>query len=141
MRRGRGAEMPEACIFLVEDEALIRMMLAEMVEELGHRVVAKAGDMVAGQALAETAIFDLAILDINIAGDIITPVAEIIDRRGLPFIFVSGYGPPGRPEAFRGRPALPETLLKSELRRTLDALLPTAGEASSPPDNSSPKFQ
>ena len=46
--------MPEACIFLVEDEALIRMMLAEMVEELGHRVVAEAGDMVAGQALAET---------------------------------------------------------------------------------------
>ena len=64
--------MPEACILLVEDEALIRMMLAEMVEELGHRVVAEAGDMVAGQALAETAIFDLAILDINIAGDIIT---------------------------------------------------------------------
>ena len=51
--------MPEACIFLVEDEALIRMMLAEMVEELGHRVVAEAGDMVAGQALAETAILTL----------------------------------------------------------------------------------
>jgi CheY-like chemotaxis protein len=78
--------MPEASIFLVEDEALIRMMLAEMVEELGHRVVAEAGDMVAGQALAETAIFDLAILDINIAGDMITPIAEIIDRRGLPFL-------------------------------------------------------
>src|SRR5258708_23167199 len=107
MRRGRGAEMPEACIFLVEDEALIRMMLAEMVEELGHRVVAEAGDMVAGQALAETAIFDLAILDINIAGDIITPVAEIIDRRGLPFIFFIGYVPRGRPAAFRAPPALP----------------------------------
>ncbi len=58
--------MPAASIFLVEDEALIRMMLAEMVEELGHRVVAEAGNIVAGQALAETAIFDLAILDINI---------------------------------------------------------------------------
>src|SRR5712671_2145141 len=112
MRRGRGAEMPEACIFLVEDEALIRMMLAEMV---------------AGQALAETAIFDLAILDINIAGDIITPVAEIIDRRGLPFIFVSGYGPRGRPEAFRGRPALPKPLQISKLGETIDAILATAG--------------
>ena len=120
--------MPEASIFLLEDEALIRMMLAEMVEGLGHHVVAEAGDMVAGQALAETAIFDLAILDINIAGNIVTPVAEIIDRRGLPFIFVSGYGPRGRPEAFRGRPALPKPLLisKPKLGETIDAILATA---------------
>jgi CheY-like chemotaxis protein len=137
MQRGKGAEMPAASIFLVEDEALIRMMLAEM----GHRVVAEAGNIVAGQALAETAIFDLAILDINIAGDIITPVAEIIDRRGLPFIFVSGYGPRGRPEAFRGRPALPKPLQISKLGETIDATLATAGEASSPPDKSSPKIQ
>jgi CheY-like chemotaxis protein len=44
--------MPGASIFLVEDEALIRMMLAEMVEELGHRVVAEAGNIKEGQALA-----------------------------------------------------------------------------------------
>ena len=41
--------MPEASIFLVEDEALIRMMLAEMVEELGHRVVAEAGNVEDGR--------------------------------------------------------------------------------------------
>ena len=45
-------------------------MLADMVEELGHPVVAEAGNIEVGQALAETAIFDLAILDINIAGRI-----------------------------------------------------------------------
>jgi CheY-like chemotaxis protein len=122
--RDKGASfMPEASIFLVEDEALIRMMLAEMVEELGHRVVAEASDIVTGQTLAETAIFDLAILDINIAGDIITPIAEIIDRRGLPFIFVSGYGPQCRPEAFRERPALPKPLQISKLGETIDAIL------------------
>src|SRR5882724_8104806 len=117
MQRGKGAEMPAASIFLVEDEALIRMMFAEMVEELGHRVVAEAGDMVAGQALAETAIFDLAILDINIAGDIITPVAEIIDRRGLPFIFVSGYGPRGPTRSISWATSAAETLAEIEARR------------------------
>jgi len=76
--------MRQASIFLAEDEALIRMMLAEMVDELGHRVVAEAGNIQDAQVLAETAIFDLAILDINIAGSSIVPVAEIIDRRGLP---------------------------------------------------------
>ena len=123
MQRGRGAEMPEASIFLVEDEALIRMMLAEMVEELGHRVVAEAGNVEDGLALAETAIFDLAILDINIAGRSISRVAEIIARRGLPFIFVSGYGPAGRPEAFRERPALPKPVLISNLSQTISLIL------------------
>jgi len=82
----------QASIFLVEDEVLIRMMLADMVEELGHRVVAEAGNVQDARALAETIFFDIAILDINIAGSSIAPVATIIARRGLPFFFVSGYG-------------------------------------------------
>jgi hypothetical protein len=63
-----------------------------MVEELGHRVVAEAGDVEIGCELAEIASFDLALLDINIDGASITPVAEAIEKRGLPFLFVSGYG-------------------------------------------------
>jgi CheY-like chemotaxis protein len=102
--------MRQASIFLVEDEALIRMMLADMIEELGHRVAAETGNIQDAQVLAETAIFDLAILDINIAGSSIVPVAEIIDRRGLPFLFISGYGSAARPEAFIERPALQKPL-------------------------------
>jgi DNA-binding response OmpR family regulator len=131
----------QASIFLVEDEVLIRMMLAEMVEELGHRVVAEAGNIRDGRSLAETAFFDLAILDINIAGFSIGPVAEIIDRRGLPFFFVSGYGSRGRPDQFSGHPVLQKPLSVSKLAKTINAILATAGEASSPVDESSPKIQ
>jgi len=63
------------------------------LKSLGNRVVAEAGNIQVGQALAQAAIFDLAVLDINIAGYSIRPVAEIIDGRGLPFFFVTGYGP------------------------------------------------
>jgi len=45
--------------FLVEDEALIRMMIVEMLEELGHRVVAEAGSIEAAEPLARTSAFDL----------------------------------------------------------------------------------
>jgi CheY-like chemotaxis protein len=90
----------KASVFLVEDEALIRMMLADMLEELGHRMAAEAGNIQEAQVLAGTAIFDFAILDINVAGSITTPVAEIIDRPGLPLLFITGYGSGGRPEAF-----------------------------------------
>jgi CheY-like chemotaxis protein len=60
--------MRHASIFLVEDEGLIRLLLADMIEELGHRVVAEAGNIQEALVLAETAVFDLAILDINIGG-------------------------------------------------------------------------
>ena len=133
--------MRQASIFLVEDEALIRMMLAEMVEELGHRVVAEAGNVQDARALAETIFFDIAILDINIAGSSIVPVAEIIDRRGLPFLFISGYGSAARPEAFIERPALQKPLMLSKLGETINAILATTGKASSRADDSSPNIQ
>jgi len=133
--------MRQASIFLVEDEALIRMMLAEMVEELGHHVVAEAGNIQDAQVLAETAIFDLAILDINIAGSSIVPVAEIIDRRRLPFFFISGYGSAARPEAFIERPALQKPLMLSKLGEAINAILASASKASSAADDSSPNIQ
>jgi CheY-like chemotaxis protein len=112
-----------AAIFVVEDEALIRMMLVEMIEELGHRVIADAGNVRDAQALARTAIFDLAILDVNIAGYSISPVAEIIEKRGLPFVFVTGYGPGGQPKEFSERPVLPKPALIAQLGEAINAIL------------------
>jgi DNA-binding response OmpR family regulator len=133
--------MRQASIFLVEDEALILMMLAEMIGELGHRVVAEAGNIQDAQVLAETAIFDLAILDINIDGSSIVRVAEIIDSRGLPFLFISGYGSAARPDAFIERPALQKPVSISILGETINAILATASTASSRADDSSPNIQ
>src|SRR6267142_433964 len=72
---------------LVEDEALIRMMLAQMVEDLGHLIVSEAANIEAAISLAETRSFDLALLDINIAGSLVTPVVHILDRRSVPIVF------------------------------------------------------
>ena len=74
--------MKGASIFLVEDEALIRMMIVEMLEELGHRVVAEAGSIETAEPLAHTSVFDLAFFDINVAGFNISPIAEILPREG-----------------------------------------------------------
>jgi CheY-like chemotaxis protein len=94
-------------VLLVEDEALIRMMIAEMLEDLGHHVVAETSRIDAALRLAETAKFDLALLDVNVAGSSILPVDNIIERRGFPILFVSGYATTGLPEPFgsRGRAA------------------------------------
>jgi CheY-like chemotaxis protein len=98
-------------VFLVEDEALIRMMIVEMLEELGHRVVAEAGSIERAEPLARASVFDLAVFDINIGGFNISPIAEIVAARSLPFVFVSGYGPAGRPALFADRPVLRKPFL------------------------------
>ncbi len=68
--------MRQVTVFLVEDEPLIRLTLVEMLEELGQRVVAEAGSIGDAHTLAETAMFDLAILDVNVDGRTIDPIAD-----------------------------------------------------------------
>src|SRR3569623_346079 len=93
-------------VLLVEDEVLIRMVLADMLDELGHRVAGEAGDIESASSFAMTAEYDLAILDINLHGIYVDPVADLIARRGKPFMFASGYGLEVLPSLLRRRPFL-----------------------------------
>jgi DNA-binding response OmpR family regulator len=113
----------QAAIFLLEDEALIRMMIAGMVEELGHRVAAEAGNIHEGKKLAETAAFDLALLDVNVGGESILPVAEIIETRGVPFLFITGYGQDGVPSPFGERLVLQKPFAITKLGDAIEAVL------------------
>ncbi|WP_420965455.1 hypothetical protein [Bradyrhizobium sp. B120] len=65
---------------------MIRMMLAEMLEVLGHTVAAEAGYLEQAIELANRTEFDFAVLDINLDGRLSAPVAEILRSRKLPFI-------------------------------------------------------
>src|SRR6202171_3031962 len=104
------ATRPEGCsVFLVEDEVMIRMMVADMLEELGYSVAAEAGEISEAVKLAQSTAFDLAILDVNVNGKVITPVAELIKARNLPFIFATGYGSSRPPRGYRGGPAPDKT--------------------------------
>ncbi|MGY4498317.1 CheY-like chemotaxis protein [Bradyrhizobium sp. GM24.11] len=117
--------MRSASIFLVEDEVLVRMMIADMVDELGHRVVAEAGTIGDAGPYALMGEFDLAILDINIGGFGVDPIAETIERRGRPFLFITGYGQQHLPSLFRRRPVLEKPVSINKLRETINSLLTT----------------
>ena len=79
-------------VLLVEDDAMIRMMIADMLEELGHRVAAEASDIRLAIEFARSASLDLAILDVNLQGAMSFPVADVLTARQIPFIVASGYG-------------------------------------------------
>ena len=113
-------------IFLVEDEVMIRMMVADMLEELGYSIAAEAGEISEALRLAQTVDFDLAILDVNVNGKVISPVAELITARNRPFIFATGYGSSGLPEEYRDRPALQKPFQLETLARMIDSTLKRA---------------
>ena len=96
----------KAAILVVEDEVMIRMMVTDMLADLGHTVAAESGELDEALRLAETAEFDLAILDVNVNGRTIEPVAEAVERRKLPLVFSTGYSVEALPEHFRGRPSV-----------------------------------
>ncbi len=112
-------------VFLVEDEVMIRMMVADMLEELGYTVSAEAGEIGDAIRLAETSFFDVAILDVNVNGKVISPVADVIKARNRPFIFATGYGSSGLPEEYRDRPALQKPFQIETLSKAIDAALKT----------------
>jgi CheY-like chemotaxis protein len=109
-------------VFLVEDEAMIRMMVVDMLEELGHIAAAEVGRLDQALQLARSTDFDVAILDVNLDGEIITPVAELIEGRRLPIIFATGYGATGVPEEFRDRPTLQKPFEFKALEAALNSI-------------------
>jgi CheY-like chemotaxis protein len=89
-----------------------------MVEQLGHAVAAEAGDVGRATELAQTGLFDLAILDVNLNGKMSFPAADILMERRIPLIFASGYAMDSFPTAFHSTPRLQkpfqiETLAKA----------------------------
>jgi len=112
-------------ILLVEDELMIRMLLEDMLGELGYTVAAEAGRVEDALQAAQTADFDLAILDLNLNGEPVMPVAEALVARGLPFVFATGYGERGLPEPYRDRLTLKKPFQMDSLKRTLQSALAT----------------
>ncbi len=110
-------------ILLVEDELMIRMLLEDMLGELGYTIAAEAGRVEEALQAAKTADFDLAILDVNLNGEPIGPVAEALVARGLPFVFATGYGERGLPEPYRDRPTLKKPFQLDSLKQTLQSAL------------------
>ncbi|BAR62506.1 two-component response regulator [Bradyrhizobium diazoefficiens] len=85
------------------------------------------------QRLHDKASRDLAILDINLQGINVHPVAEVVKSRGLPLFFLSGYGSAGVPDGFEGMPVLIKPCSLDALKRIIDAVLPN-GEPEKPQD-------
>ncbi len=95
-------------VLLVEDEALVAMLMEDMLTDHGCSIVATAPRLDEALAHAEDLAlqFDVAVLDLNLAGESTFAVASALENRNIPFAFATGYGAGGLPPEWRGRPTL-----------------------------------
>ncbi|MGI4946928.1 MAG: response regulator [Janthinobacterium lividum] len=94
---------------------LIAIHIEEALRDLGCVVVGPVGKLDAAVRIADCEVLDAAILDVNIRGGHVFPVAERLRARGIPFALASGYGDWALPEAFRNQPRLTKPFTEQEL--------------------------
>ncbi len=110
-------------VLIVEDETLISMLFEDILAELDCQVVGPALNLKQAIELARTAEMDAAVLDVNLGGEPIFPVAEILAQRGVPLVFSSGYGATGLPVRWQSQPTLPKPFTSDEVAAVLQRLV------------------
>jgi len=109
-------------ILLVEDEMLVAMLLEDMLSEAGHTIVGPLARVDQAVEAARQEAIDVAILDVNVGGDEVYPVAEVLASRDIPFAFATGYGAHGLREPWQERPTLQKPFHRSDLFRMVAEL-------------------
>ncbi|SDR64197.1 Response regulator receiver domain-containing protein [Rhizobiales bacterium GAS113] len=105
------------------------MLIEDMLGELGHEVTASAAHLDHALELARNHEFDLAILDVNLAGKSIHPVARALKDRNIAFLFASGYDPSDILREFEGTPMVGKPFEIETLAKAISQALSMNGRA------------
>jgi CheY-like chemotaxis protein len=122
-----GCERPldGLCVLVVEDVALLAWRVHDVLAEAGASVAGPAPDVAGALALLAEGAVDAAVVDMNLDGEPADPVADALAARGVPFLFLTGYGSGDAEARHAARPILSKPLRPAVLVRALVAL--TAG--------------
>ena len=113
------SELAGLRVLVVEDEMMVSMLIEDMLHDLGCTVVGPASRLEDAIALVESAELDCAVLDVNLGGQPIFPLADLLRQRGAPFAFATGYGDAGLRDADKGSPVLQKPFREVDLARIL----------------------
>jgi CheY-like chemotaxis protein len=110
-------------VLLVEDEPIVAWLLKDMLVDLGCSVVGPAADVNQALAMIDAESIDVAVLDVNLRGQMSYPIADVLVARGVPFVFSTGYDKDRLLDGYRTFPALQKPFHRSDLGDTLAKLL------------------
>ena len=114
-------------VLVVEDEMMVSMLIEDMLSDMGCTVVGPASRLDEATELAQAGGIDCAVLDVNLGGQPIFPVADLLRERGCPFAFATGYGDAGLRDVDKGAPVLQKPFREADLARVLGELKIKAG--------------
>ncbi len=112
-----------AKVLVVEDELLVAMLIEETLVDHGCKVIGPFTTLGTALAAARDAQADLALLDVNLRGERVYPVAELLEGRRIPFLLLSGYGHEAVPAEHPLWVSCSKPFLPTELLRAMSALL------------------
>ena len=110
---------PRCRVLIVEDEAVVSMLIEDMLLDFGTEVVGPVTRIKDALRLAREDDLDLAILDINIAGETTYSVADVLRARAIPFVFATGYSLNAIPERFKESAKLRKPFTFRSFEKTL----------------------
>lgn len=117
------ADLAGVRVLVVEDEGLVALMVEEMLEELGCELAASVGNVLQAEEAVRSGVIDIALLDINLAGETTFGFARELIRRPIPFVFSTGYGNAGLPLDLQDRLVLTKPFTPGDLRRAIEHAL------------------
>ncbi len=109
-------------VLVVEDEALVAMLVEDALLDAGASVIGPAATVAEALALLERETPEAAVLDLNLAGETSTPVADALAARGVPFVVATGYGADGLPAGHAEVPVLAKPYDPDDLTAALSRL-------------------
>lgn len=110
-------------VLVVEDEIMVAWLLEDLLADLGYAIVGPAARVNQALTMIETEAIDVAVLDVNLNGEMSYPIADALAARGVPFVFVTGYDKDRILDVYRRCPILQKPFHRSELSGTLAKLL------------------
>ncbi len=111
-------------IFVVEDESLVAMQLEDMLFDLGCEVVGLAMRLNGAHEMIDSGVeVDVAILDVNVCGEKVYPVAERFRSAGVPIVFATGYGRSGIEEEWQACPVLQKPYTEQQIETSIGSAL------------------
>jgi DNA-binding response OmpR family regulator len=109
-------------VLVVEDEAMISMLLEDMVLDSGGEIIGPIAKFDDALAIAREAEFSVAVLDLNLNGTLSYPIVEAIRERGIPVIFATGYGADDLLDRFRDYPTLQKPFSQNDFAQVIASL-------------------
>nr|WP_281414966.1 response regulator [Azospirillum picis] len=117
--------MTDLTVLIVEDEPLIAMSIEDVLMDHGVTCVGPAGSVGAALEMIKAGGFNIALLDVNLRGERVDAVADRLAAEGIPFVFTTGHGAEGLPDAHRGRPVIAKPFRDIDITNALSRHRPS----------------